>query len=347
MDAQETSAQVPERITLNSAADPMDAVGEYFRGQDDAADSTSAPSAAEDPPQADAQAVEGASVEAAPEAPKVDEPKPPDPAESLHAKLERLAQHEQRLRAERQQAKAERQQYQAELAKIQEFNAGMERLKGNPLELAKFMQVDVRDLIRASLGEQPAPKTKEEILDEKLAKIDSWEAQQEQAVKDAEKARIKAEEDAALMRVHSEAERGIREAGDEFELINAKGDYERVVATQLEYYRIHEHAIDWRTAARYVEEDLEKEGRVLAATKKLSAGFAPATAAQKPSSAPAAATQPPQAIPGSMTLTTRPVSRPTVDAPERVLLNTDSYLDRDESLEQLAQQLAAANRSRR
>jgi hypothetical protein len=359
VDLQDSNGQAFSKISLNSAADPSDRASAADLVGEPPNDITSASRVA--PPSGvvaatdeseNGDGVAADAVEADPnaetveataetETPKTDEVAPPSSAD-LMSKLERLAQQDKRLRTERAAVRQAQQEASAKVAEIQKFNEDLQRLRSNPIEAAKFLGIDVRDMIRASLGEEATPKTESELVQEQLAEIKQWRAEQAQREEEAQTQAASRTQQEAINKIYADAESGVRGAGDDFELINAKGDYQRVVDVQFEYYRTHKAPIDWRTAATYVEQAIEKEARLLASTKKIQGAKSPAPAAQK-TQTQAVTPQVPRAIPGSRTITTRPAARPTADAPTRIDINT-SYLDRDESIERLGAAFAAARR---
>lgn len=350
MSAQDTSAPV-ERIQWSSAPDedPQLAAPDGDAAHVDAPADEPPPAPVEVAPAADdgehVAAPDGAEGES-----KAEEgPKPAAaPGDELMRKLEVLGQRSAQLRAEREAARRERAEYQAKLTELQQFNENLQRLKGNPIEAAKFLGLDPRELLRATLGEEAPQKTREELIQDELEQLKAWRDQRERAEQEAASRREAEAKDRetqdALARVRATAEEGIRAADDKYELINARGAYQDVVDVQLAYYRRHGVAIPWTVAADNVEQSLEDEAQTYLKTRKLSSRLGAATQ-PAPTQSSAVPTVSPQAIPGAKTITMRPVAR--TEAPERMPLTTMSYQDRDQSIDFLASQLAAARRAGR
>jgi hypothetical protein len=66
-----------------------------------------------------------------------------------------------------------------------------------------------------------------------------------------------------------EVERIVDNDPDAFELIKARGEQQTVIDVQRKYFEEHEKWIDFETAAKWVEEHLEKETEKLFELKKI------------------------------------------------------------------------------
>ena len=143
-------------------------------------------------------------------------------------------------------------QQQERLTKFDE----VERLaKDDPLAFLErfglnYDQITQRLLNSPDAADPNARKLQE--LERRLAERDEREAK---AAKEAEEKN----RNELLNSARREVKQLVDSKPDEFELIRAQGKHDLVLEVQAEYYGTHEKWVDFETAAKWVEEHLEKE----------------------------------------------------------------------------------------
>lgn len=202
-----------------------------------------------------------------------------------------LLEKEKAVEAERARVRHEAEQYAAKAREaegsVAKIRRELEELRlGGPSAVLKAFGYHVGDAVEDVTSDGKAPNLMMRQLElrtqQHIQALEQRLAASEQARIEAEQVRERVENERVVASYKQDISSFVRENADEYELILAKGDEDRVFRTITEHYEKHGVLPSFKDAADAVENDLLEEAKRLTGKKKIAALFTPQTAPTAP-----------------------------------------------------------------